>query len=81
MNRIDKMKEKREVQKIIGKNIGKWMLENEMNQIELSMAVDIHPVAVSRYVQGHVLPGTISLYRIAKALNCTMEDLMEGVEI
>jgi transcriptional regulator with XRE-family HTH domain len=50
-----------------------------MTQRMLAAYADMTDVSISRYISGDRAPRALALYRISKALNCTMEDLMYGV--
>ena len=63
----------------IGDNIDRYLKRAGMTQRMLAAHADITEVSISRYISGDRAPRATVLYRISKALNCTMEDLMYGV--
>ena len=63
----------------IGDNIARYLNRAGMTQRMLAAYADITEVSISRYISGERAPRATVLYKISKALNCTMEDLMYGV--
>jgi len=63
----------------IGDNIARYLNRAGMTQRMLAAYADMTEVSISRYISGDRAPRALALYRISKALNCTMEDLMNGV--
>ena len=63
----------------IGDNIDRYLKRAGMTQRMLAAYADITEVSISRYISGDRAPRATVLYKISKALNCTMEDLMYGV--
>lgn len=66
--------------KVIGNNIGNYIARERMTQREFAKKLHITEVSVSRYISGQRIPKATLLYRMAKALGCTMEDLCYGLE-
>jgi len=66
--------------KAIGNNIGNYIARERMTQREFAGKLHITEVSVSRYISGQRIPKATLLYRMAKALGCTMEDLCYGLE-
>ena len=63
----------------IGDNIDRYLKRAGMTQRMLAAYADMTEVSISRYISGERTPRVLALYKISKALNCTMEDLMYGV--
>ena len=63
----------------IGENIKTQLQKQGMTKAALSRATEIEFPLIWRYMVGQRSPSTYNLYRLSKALNCTMEDLCEGV--
>lgn len=63
----------------IGDNIARYLNRAGMTQRMLAAHADMTEVSISRYISGDRAPRALALFRISKALNCTMEDLMYGV--
>ena len=61
-------------------NIKKLCEERKMTHRELAQKSGITSVSVSRYCSGARVPSATTLYAMAKALDCRMDELMEGVE-
>ena len=59
----------------IGKKIEKLMIQNGLNQKQLSAASKLTEAAISNYLKGTRQPNKTSLAKIAKALNTTPENL------
>lgn len=62
-------------------NIKRLCEQNGMTQKELAERAGITSVSVSRYCSGTRTPSANTLYAMAKALGCRMDELMEGVEM
>lgn len=67
--------------KALGNNIASWLVKRLMTQRELAEKIGTTEVSVSRYVTGQRVPSGPLLFKIARALGCTVEDLMQGVFI
>lgn len=57
--------------------IARLRMENGLTQGQLAEMVGCYAKDVSRWETGERTPGTKSLKALAKALGCTMDDLME----
>lgn len=64
----------------IGKNIHRRLLINGVTQKKLAEEIHVTQVTMSRWINGERNPSVYGLYRIAKYLGVTMEELMEGIE-
>ena len=62
-----------------GKNIYDRLQEKGKNSVWLSNETDAHETSISNYINGKVLPNAVNFYKIARALDITMDALMEGV--
>ena len=65
--------------KALGNNIASWLVKRLMTQRELAEKIGTTEVSVSRYVTGKRVPSGPLLFKMARALGCTVEDLMQGV--
>lgn len=65
-----------------GDNLKRLRLKANLNQSELSRAADYDNTAISKYESGLIagLPEGPSLIRLAKALRCSVEELLAGVD-
>lgn len=64
----------------IGKNIHGWLLINGVTQKKLAEEIHVTQATMSRWMNGERNPSVYALYRVAKYLGATMEELMEGIE-
>ena len=64
----------------IGNNIIDRLRWCKMTQRELAARTGVTEVTLSRWINGNRQASSYGLYRISKVLNCTMEDLMKGIE-
>jgi len=62
--------------KIIGSNIKKLREALGMTQKKLSELTDIYIPQISKYEHGIKTPSTDSLFKIAKALHCSYDKLI-----
>ena len=60
---------------MVDNNISKFLIEKDMSQKELADKVGLSEVTLSRYVNGVREPRVTTVIRIAKALECKVEDL------
>lgn len=60
-------------------NLRGIMRRREMTQMALSIRVGTTPGAVCLWCQGRSVPYATTLKRIALALRCTTDELLEGV--
>ena len=81
MQNVMSFKTKEDVQYIVGSNVRKVCKEKEVNLMEFSEEIDIS----YEYLRHIVSPGGqkslsfYSMYKIAKVLGVTMDELCEGV--
>lgn len=66
--------------KAIGENIGRLAKIHETTQRELSSAIGVTEVTMSRWISGQRSPTVYALLRIARLFGVTMEALMDGIE-
>ena len=64
-----------ECRKEFGVRLRKVMELKGVTQLELSEKTGINKVTISRYITGRMSPSFYAVDKIAKALNCTIEDL------
>ena len=81
MQEVVSFKSKEDVQYIVGTNVRKVCKEKEVNLMEFSEEIDIS----YEYLRHIVSPGGqkslsfYSMYKIAKVLGVTMDELCEGI--
>ena len=81
MQNVLNFKKKEDVQYIVGTNVRKVCKEKEVNLMEFSEEIDIS----YEYLRHIVSPGGqkalsfYSMYKIAKVLGVTMDELCEGI--
>ena len=63
----------------LGRRIQSRMQAKGWTQSELARQSEMGRDSVSSYVRGRSMPGPLHLSRIAKALDCTTEDLLPGL--
>ena len=64
----------------LGRNLERIVRRKGFGYRELARAAGIAQPSVSRYISGQIEPGAGALYHMAKVLDCTMEELMEGYD-
>ena len=64
----------------IGTNIKRIRESRGMQQIELSARVDVTQAMICQIERGRKQPSVALLADIAEALNCTMDDIVNGGE-
>lgn len=62
---------------IFAKNLVRMMRREDISQRELARRANLSEAAVSRYVQGKRFPNSKAMIELSKALNCSIEDLMQ----
>ena len=81
MQKLTNFKAKEDIQYIVGNNVRKLCKEKQVNMMEFSEEIDIS----YEYVRHIVSPGGqkslsfYSMYKIAKILGVSMDDLCEGI--
>lgn len=68
----------RKAKKVFRDNLLRLMKESGMNGAQLSRRLGYHPSAVCLYTSGKEFPRVPALWMIARALNTTMDELMDG---
>ena len=63
--------------KLFGQNLYNRMVEQGLNQTELAIRSNINANSVNNYVNGIMIPNGWRLVNLAKALNCTVDDLVD----
>ena len=63
--------------KEFGTNLKRIMYENNITRRELSKDTGLTEVSVSRYINGLRVPSTITLLKLAYALDCDLDDLAD----
>lgn len=64
----------------IGDNIERLLSETGKTKAQLSRHLGVTNTRVIHIVQGVSQPTAYQLYQMAKFFDCTMEDLMDGIE-
>lgn len=72
------MREKNSTFGKISENLRVSLLAKGLNQNQLADLAEISHVSISRYMTTDRVPGTEELYRMAKALDVSMEFLLTG---
>lgn len=72
-NDINELTEEQE-KKEFAYRLRSLMGRNEITQEELADIINTSQVMISRYVRGENIPSAIVLRKMAKALNCSMDD-------
>lgn len=78
MGKRNKHREVRE-RKRLAYNLRRLMNKARVTQMQLSIEVETSPGAVCRWCHGESVPYSTTLKRIAQALGCTTDELLEGV--
>jgi transcriptional regulator with XRE-family HTH domain len=63
----------------LGLNIRVYRTRRQLTQEGLAEAADLHPTYVSEIERGRRNISVETLFKIAKALNCSAAELLEGV--
>ena len=74
------MKTKEEIQTIIGLNVKKAREVAGISQFDLALESDLHRNMIDLVERGQTMPTVYTLLKIAKALNTSIEVLVEGVD-
>lgn len=64
----------------ISKNILRYLERYDMTQVQLAEKIGVNPVTMSRWMNGVRTPTVYAMKRIARALGCTIDDLVVGLE-
>ena len=64
----------------LGANIYRALREKKWRQKNLADELGITEQLMSKYINGGVLPSYLVLYRISRALDVTMDFLVDGIE-
>lgn len=73
---IDEITEEQE-KKEFAYRLRSFMGRREITQERLAKMTDLTQAMISRYVRGEAVPSAIILRKIAKALNCSMDDFFD----
>ena len=63
----------------IGNNIRRILDERGLSQVWLAKQIGTSHTVFTPWMNGKSLPSLMSLYRISRVLNVTMDSLMEGI--
>lgn len=63
---------------VIGKNIGYYIAKRGMTKKEVALLAGITETSISRYCNGTRIPSAATLFKIACAIECPMEALVNG---
>lgn len=58
------------------KRLYKTLNRRNITQLELSQKTDISPMAISTYINRKATPSLYNVHKIARALNCSIDDLI-----
>lgn len=61
-------------------NIVHKLQENSITPKNMAKRLNVTNETFFRWINGERMPTAYALYRMAKIFNCTMEELMEGIE-
>lgn len=64
----------------LGNNLIRIAKARHMSQKSIAERIGIHPNTLYRWTQGNINPNAYDLYRVAKVLDTTMDELMKGVD-
>ena len=62
---------------IFAKNLVRIMRREDTSQRELARRANLSDAAVSRYVKGIRFPNSKAMIELSRALNCSIEDLIQ----
>lgn len=81
MQKVDKFKSKEDVQFIVGTNVRKMCKDKKINLMEFAEEIDISYEYLRHIVSigGQKALSFYSMYKIAKILGVSMDDLCEGI--
>ena len=65
---------------VISENIRKRLSERGMMQKEFAQKVGVNEVTMSRWMSGIRPPSLYAMFEMAKVLNCTIDDLVKGLD-
>lgn len=74
------MKSKEEIQSIIGLNVRRAREVSDISQFDLGLESELHRNMIDLVERGKTMPTFYTLYKIAKALEIEISDLIKGVE-
>lgn len=63
-----------------GDNLKRIRQDRKMKSTELARALRVPPSTVSQWELESGLPGTRTLFKVAKVLRCSVEDLLAGID-
>lgn len=73
--------EDREIaRKVIGRNIRHLASDRGLKPADLSYAIKTHPNSIYALMNGKRMPSALTAKRLADALECSVDELLEGVE-
>ena len=64
----------------LGNNVHRILKEKKLNQHDLCRMADVGYSSLSTWVSGTRTPNAWSLYKIAKALGVTVDELLKGID-
>ena len=74
------MKTKEEIQAIIGLNVRKAREKESISQFDLALESDLHRNMIDLIERGQTMPTVYTLLKVAKALNTSIEALVNGAD-
>ena len=64
----------------IGDNLLRLARDRHMTEKYIAGQIGVHTNTITRWVQGNTIPNAYDLYRMARILGTSMDELMKGVE-
>lgn len=65
-----------EMARIVGERIGHWIRVKGYTRKEFCEKTGLYQASLTNYIYGRSLPGSYNLYRIAEALDISLDDLV-----
>lgn len=62
---------------IFSKNLKRMMKEDNMSQEDLANEIGVSRTMISRYMTGQCIPSFLTVVKIADALFCSIDNLLE----
>jgi len=63
-------------------NINVWIAKSRLSKKEVANKLGVSPIVLSRWINGHSMPSLLNALKLARILNCKVDDLydLEGKE-
>lgn len=56
-------------------NINVWIAKSRMSKKEVAMKLGVSQIALSRWINGHSMPSLLKAMKLARILDCKVDDL------